>query len=88
MNPARTKEFGEQITADIIELVLLRTQERGGDTFDIEPILRGIACALTAFAYQFKAPNDARAVLLKLAEDLDDPDKLEWARTNEPVRPH
>jgi hypothetical protein len=75
---------GEKITADIIALVMKGVEEEYGCRIDQEAIMRGIACAYIAFAYQLNAKEDAKKLLMNLAKQLDDPAKLHWALTHVP----
>ena len=80
-------DLSEQITADIIQLVLKRITDSGGDA-DLWQVMQGITCALVAFIYRFHQVEDAKTLLIELAEQLDDPATLEWALTNSVAPPN
>ena len=74
-------EPDEQVTSDIIDIVTLRAQQHGL-SLDAAPLLRGIACAFVALAYQVHAQTQAKVLLLSLAASLDDPPTREWVRNH------
>jgi hypothetical protein len=53
-----------------------------GRQLDQEAILRGIASAYIAFACRLNAKDEAKELLLDLAEKLDDPATLHWVHTH------
>ncbi len=67
---------GEKITADIIKLVTQEIAEHDGE-IDFEAIMRGMASAYTAFAYAFRVKEQAKDLLVTLADQLDDPRTFE-----------
>lgn len=74
-------EPGEQITSDIIDLVTMRAKQHGL-SLDAEPLLRGIACAFIALAYNTHAHTAAKNMLLGLITALDDPPTREWVQSH------
>jgi hypothetical protein len=77
------EERGAKITADIIDLVMKDIEKHGGE-IDFEAIMRGIGCSYASLAYTFQLPEQAKAFLVELADQLDDRQLLEWAKTAEP----
>ena len=75
---------GTQLTTQIIDLVMKTIPDENG-RIDLEATMRGIACAYVAFAYGLRAENEAKYLLVDLADALDDPAKLNWALTNCPT---
>lgn len=74
-------EPGEQITSDIIDIVTMRATQHGL-SLNAEPLLRGIACAFVALAYNTHTHTAAKTMLLGLAASLDDPPTREWVQTH------
>lgn len=74
-------EPGEEITADIIDIVTMRAKQHGL-SLDAEPLLRGIASAFVALAYNTHSHTQAKTLLLGLASALDDPPTHEWVQTH------
>jgi hypothetical protein len=76
---------GEKITDDIIARIMKSVEDEYGCRIDQKAILRGIACAYIAFAYRLNAKDEAKELLLDLAEQLDDPATLHWVHFTAPV---